>query len=275
MSDNYFTDSTASDEEKTALENKVKNSAYLVPTYIYGTGIGPGNQSWLKFALNKDPVLPGSIGKTISVAQKTGTSYSPADQSMTYTISVNPGGVDLQDGVEVTVSQQQNTIYWWELTKTEAEMKSIVEAAITALNSTLAPDKQVTMEESSFSQTTNAGLTTFTFKLNNLHRNSFSFDVPAKVTDPDYYAKNHTKKEETDKFRLKAEAKYMVVGNTTQKSQYETASITASSTVLKKEALSYLAVQEATNSHDFKRSGELNEVWTKITDVPDWLKYEK
>ena len=37
----------------------------------------------------------------------------------------------------------------------------------------------------------------------------------------------------------------------------------------------YLAVQEATNSHDFKRSGELNEVWTKITDVPDWLKYEK
>ena len=30
----------------------------------------------------------------------------------------------------------------------------------------------------------------------------------------------------------------------------------------------YLAVQEATNSHDFNRKGEVGESWTKLTSVP-------
>lgn len=34
----------------------------------------------------------------------------------------------------------------------------------------------------------------------------------------------------------------------------------------------YLAVQEATNSHDFKYQG--GEVWTKLTKAPDWSRYE-
>ena len=36
----------------------------------------------------------------------------------------------------------------------------------------------------------------------------------------------------------------------------------------------YLAVQEATNSHDFDRKGEVNEKWTKLTSVPDWKQYQ-
>ena len=35
----------------------------------------------------------------------------------------------------------------------------------------------------------------------------------------------------------------------------------------------YLAVQEATNSHDFNRQGEVGESWTKLTSVPDWKQY--
>ena len=34
----------------------------------------------------------------------------------------------------------------------------------------------------------------------------------------------------------------------------------------------YLAVQEATNSHDYKDRG--GEVWTKLTRDPDWTRYE-
>ena len=37
----------------------------------------------------------------------------------------------------------------------------------------------------------------------------------------------------------------------------------------------YLAVQEATNSHDFDRQGEVGESWTKLTSVPDWTRYQK
>ena len=36
----------------------------------------------------------------------------------------------------------------------------------------------------------------------------------------------------------------------------------------------YLAVQEATNSHDFKRKGEVGEKWTKLTSAPDWTRYQ-
>ena len=36
----------------------------------------------------------------------------------------------------------------------------------------------------------------------------------------------------------------------------------------------YLAVQEATNSHDFNRQGEVGESWTKLTRVPDWKQYQ-
>ena len=36
----------------------------------------------------------------------------------------------------------------------------------------------------------------------------------------------------------------------------------------------YLAVQEATNSHDFNRQGEIGESWTKLTSVPDWKRYQ-
>lgn len=36
----------------------------------------------------------------------------------------------------------------------------------------------------------------------------------------------------------------------------------------------YLAVQEATNSHDFNRQGEVGENWTKLTSVPDWTRYQ-
>ena len=36
----------------------------------------------------------------------------------------------------------------------------------------------------------------------------------------------------------------------------------------------YLAVQEATNRHDFNRQGEVGESWTKLTSVPDWTRYQ-
>ena len=36
----------------------------------------------------------------------------------------------------------------------------------------------------------------------------------------------------------------------------------------------YLSVQEATNSHDFNRQGEVGESWTKLTSVPDWTRYQ-
>ena len=36
----------------------------------------------------------------------------------------------------------------------------------------------------------------------------------------------------------------------------------------------YLAVQEATNSHEFKRKGAVNEKWTKLTSAPDWTRYQ-
>lgn len=35
----------------------------------------------------------------------------------------------------------------------------------------------------------------------------------------------------------------------------------------------YLAVQEATNSHEFERKGAVNEKWTKLTSAPDWTRY--
>ena len=37
----------------------------------------------------------------------------------------------------------------------------------------------------------------------------------------------------------------------------------------------YLAIQEATNSHDFKKKNEIYETWTKLTADPDWSRYEK
>ena len=36
----------------------------------------------------------------------------------------------------------------------------------------------------------------------------------------------------------------------------------------------YLAVQEATNSHDFERKANTHEHWTELTADPDWTKYE-
>jgi uncharacterized repeat protein (TIGR02543 family) len=36
----------------------------------------------------------------------------------------------------------------------------------------------------------------------------------------------------------------------------------------------YLAVQEATNSHDYQQKGEINETWTEMQEDPDWEKYE-
>ena len=38
----------------------------------------------------------------------------------------------------------------------------------------------------------------------------------------------------------------------------------------------YLAVQEATNSHDFARkTDDLHERWTGMSTAPDWTRYEK
>ena len=36
----------------------------------------------------------------------------------------------------------------------------------------------------------------------------------------------------------------------------------------------YLAVQKATNSHEFERKGAVNEKWTKLTSAPDWTRYQ-
>ena len=36
----------------------------------------------------------------------------------------------------------------------------------------------------------------------------------------------------------------------------------------------YLAIQEATNSHDFKRKADSYETWTRLTKDPDWTRYE-
>lgn len=36
----------------------------------------------------------------------------------------------------------------------------------------------------------------------------------------------------------------------------------------------YLAVQEATNSHDFKHKNEVNETWTEMNTNPDWTRYQ-
>ncbi len=36
----------------------------------------------------------------------------------------------------------------------------------------------------------------------------------------------------------------------------------------------YINMQEATNSHDFKQKGEINEHWTKLTANPDWDRYK-
>lgn len=36
----------------------------------------------------------------------------------------------------------------------------------------------------------------------------------------------------------------------------------------------YINMQEATNSHDFKQKGEINEYWTKLTANPDWDRYK-
>lgn len=37
----------------------------------------------------------------------------------------------------------------------------------------------------------------------------------------------------------------------------------------------YLAVQEATNSHDYHHKGEIYETWTTLTMDPDWTRYQK
>ena len=36
----------------------------------------------------------------------------------------------------------------------------------------------------------------------------------------------------------------------------------------------YIAVQEATNSHNFSHKGEVYEHWTELTADPDWTRYE-
>ena len=36
----------------------------------------------------------------------------------------------------------------------------------------------------------------------------------------------------------------------------------------------YLAVQEATNSHDFKHKAGNYEIWTGMNKNPDWTRYE-
>jgi hypothetical protein len=37
----------------------------------------------------------------------------------------------------------------------------------------------------------------------------------------------------------------------------------------------YLAIQEATNSHDFRQKDQVSETWTEIQENPDWERYEK
>ena len=36
----------------------------------------------------------------------------------------------------------------------------------------------------------------------------------------------------------------------------------------------YLAVQEATNSHDYNKKNSIYEKWTKLRENADWKKYE-
>ena len=36
----------------------------------------------------------------------------------------------------------------------------------------------------------------------------------------------------------------------------------------------YLAVQEATNSHDYRHKGEVYETWTDMNADPDWTRYQ-
>jgi uncharacterized repeat protein (TIGR02543 family) len=37
----------------------------------------------------------------------------------------------------------------------------------------------------------------------------------------------------------------------------------------------YLAVQEATNSHEYQQKGEVYETWTQMTEDPGWTRYQK
>ena len=37
----------------------------------------------------------------------------------------------------------------------------------------------------------------------------------------------------------------------------------------------YLDVQEATNSHDYRKHTNGGEYWTEINEIPDWTVYEK
>lgn len=37
----------------------------------------------------------------------------------------------------------------------------------------------------------------------------------------------------------------------------------------------YMAIQEATNSHEYESSDTKGEKWTKITDDPNWKRYEQ
>ena len=41
-----------------------------------------------------------------------------------------------------------------------------------------------------------------------------------------------------------------------------------------KSAWYYLAVQEATNSHDYEMKNHIYEKWTALRDATDWKKYE-
>ena len=36
----------------------------------------------------------------------------------------------------------------------------------------------------------------------------------------------------------------------------------------------YLAIQEATNSHDFETKNRVYETWTDLNSDPDWSRYE-
>ena len=36
----------------------------------------------------------------------------------------------------------------------------------------------------------------------------------------------------------------------------------------------YLAVQEATNSHEYRHKGQIYEYWIRLTADPDWERYE-
>ena len=36
----------------------------------------------------------------------------------------------------------------------------------------------------------------------------------------------------------------------------------------------YLAIQEATNSHDYERTTGIYETWIQLRETPDWSQYE-